>query len=135
MPNPASYILLADDDVDDQELLVDRFLLSNPYAIFKLCKNGEEALQYLLGCTGELPTILMLDYKMPLMTGAEVLRYIQGYDRFKAIRKFVWSTSDHVQYANECIQHGAERYFTKPNSVAELDQVVTYLSTVLETTF
>jgi CheY-like chemotaxis protein len=129
----APYIALADDDDDDQEMLAHHILKSHPGIPFKFFKNGLEVTRYLERCpTPDLPAILILDYKMPMQTGAEVLKILQKDSRYNAIRKVVWSTSGNHQYVSECLQYGAERYFTKPNNIQQLDDIVAQLTEILD---
>lgn len=128
----APYIALADDDADDQQMLAHRILKSHPDITIKLFKDGQEIAHYLQNCPSpELPTLLILDYKMPMYTGADVLKTLQADKRYDGIRKIVWSTSSNKQYAAECLRNGAERYFTKPNSVQQLDEIVGQLEEIL----
>jgi CheY-like chemotaxis protein len=126
------YIALADDDIEDQDMLASRFLKKYPAIIFKFFHNGEQIIRYLEGCpSSELPFILILDYKMPIFTGADVLKILRQDRRYDAIHKIVWSTSGNHQYVSECLQNGAEKYFTKPNDTRELDSIITQLSDIL----
>lgn len=130
----APYIALADDDDDDQEMLTARILKSHPDIPFKFFKNGQEIMRYLEACpTSDLPAIVIVDYKMPIQTGADVLKTLQADNRYKAIRKIVWSTSGNNQFVSECMQFGAERYFTKPNNIHQLDDMVAQLDDILRT--
>jgi CheY-like chemotaxis protein len=128
----APYIALADDDADDQQMLAHSILKSHPDIAIKFFKDGEEIAHYLQNCpSAELPTLLILDYKMPIQTGADVLKTLQADKRYNAMRKIVWSTSSNNQYAAECLRNGAERYFTKPNSIQQLDEIVGQLDEML----
>jgi CheY-like chemotaxis protein len=127
----APYIAFADDDADDQEMLVKRFLKHYPGTPFRFFRDGRELTSYLDTCPdSDLPRLVLLDYKMPIVTGADVLRTLQGDKRYDAIRKVVWSTSGNSQYVAECMQYGAEKYFAKPNNVQELDEIITQLSEI-----
>jgi len=125
----AAYIAFADDDADDQEMLFKRFLKHDPGIRLKLFKDGQELTHYLETCPdSDLPTVVLLDYKMPIVTGANVLRTLQADKRYDAIRKVVWSTSGNNQYVSECIKYGAEKYFAKPNDVRELDEIIAQIA-------
>lgn len=126
------YIALADDDLDDQEILASRILKDHPGILFKFFKDGLEITQFLETCpTSDLPTLLILDYKMPIHSAVDVLRILQADSRYNAIRKVICSTSGNSQYVEECMQYGAEKYFTKPNNIQQLDDIVTQLSAIL----
>jgi CheY-like chemotaxis protein len=123
------YILVADDDPDDQQLFAELFLEQNPNAKIIFVNDGQEALTYLEGCDPDgLPLLIMLDYKMPVLTGADVLIIIEKDTRYQHIPKIVWSTSNRPEYAGRCFQHGAEQYFTKPNDMGEMEKIIGYLS-------
>jgi CheY-like chemotaxis protein len=127
------YIAFADDDADDQEMLAERFLVKHPGTVFKFFANGEEIIRYLEKCPdAELPMVLVLDYKMPLVTGAEVLKMLCENSRYTVIHKIVWSTSGNPQYVSECMHNGAEKYFTKPADMPALDRIVGHLFALLQ---
>lgn len=125
MVRSGPYILLADDDPDDQEMFVERFLRQNPGVHVELVDNGLRALAYLQRCaSGNLPVLMVLDYKMPGLTGAEVLKSIQADDRFRNIGKVVWSTSGHREYVDKCMGYGADDYYIKPCDLAGLYKII-----------
>ncbi len=122
------YILIADDDPEDQELLADRFRNLNPSASIKCMDNGFVTLSWLEDQPeDQLPRIIIIDYKMPGLTGAEVLRVLSE-SRYNSIAKVVWSNSNNKQYIDECMTKGAIKYFVKPSSKKEFDELVTYLN-------
>jgi CheY-like chemotaxis protein len=125
MTTPEPYILVADDDPDDQEMLAERFQRSHPDIRFRWLANGYEVLDYLRSCSNEeLPQLMVIDYKMPGMTGAEVLQCIQHEERFRHIPKVIWSTSDNKEYVDKALNSGADNYFAKPADMASFDRLV-----------
>ncbi|HLZ85975.1 MAG TPA: response regulator [Puia sp.] len=125
------YLLLADDDPDDQELLAHSFLERNPTAEIRYFSDGRDVLTFLNHCpTNELPVVMLLDYKMPIVTGGEVLAAIKDNPRLKEIPKFVWSTSNNTQYSEECLKRGALEYFVKPSDVAHMEEIVACLTRI-----
>src|ERR1700742_4210714 len=93
------YILVADDDPEDQEMLAERFRRRNPSAKVKLLANGYEVLNFLSACAqDELPQLIVTDYKMPGLTGAELILSLQRNTRSHHIPKIVWSTSNNQEY-------------------------------------
>ena len=118
------HILLADDDDEDQELLKEALLAEASHAEITTVWNGEEALSYLANCAEHaLPDIIVLDYKMPIVNGAEFLERLQVERRYASIPKVVWSSSGRQQYVDQCLRHGASLFVTKPNDKAELKNI------------
>jgi CheY-like chemotaxis protein len=115
------YILLADDDGDDQDLLTESILQQRPSALIKTVNNGPQVLAWLDECPDEqLPAMLILDYKMPILNAAQVLDELNANTRYADLPKVVWSTSSNRKHIDECLSKGAWRYFPKPNNVTEL---------------
>ncbi|HWB92478.1 MAG TPA: response regulator [Puia sp.] len=130
MKSAFHYILVAEDDEDDQRLFIKHFAEAAPDASVKFFKDGNEVLSFLEKCPSyQLPKVLLLDYRMPILDGNQVLKIITGNPRYNAIRKFVWSTSDNPDHVSECTAHGAERYFKKPNTLHELAEIIGVIST------
>ena len=114
-------ILLAEDN-EDHVLLTRRAFkqagLVNPLFVVE---NGEEVVAYL---TGEgkfanrteypLPTLLLLDLKMPRKDGFEVLEWIRKQPTLSGLRVVVLTTSDRILDVNRAYQLGANSFLTKP---------------------
>src|SRR5579864_8732821 len=125
MKNRLPYILVADDDPDDREALIQPFIRLNPEARVECAEDGRQLLDFLEKCPlAELPVLILMDYKMPFLTAAEILERLAGDIRFADILKLVWSTSSRREYVDRCVGHGAAQYFTKPNSLQELEKIV-----------
>jgi CheY-like chemotaxis protein len=118
------YILLADDDGDDQDLLTESILQHRPSALVKTVNNGPQVLAWLDECPDEqLPAMLILDYKMPILNAAQVLDELNANSRYAGLPKVVWSTSSNRKHVDECLSKGALGYFPKPNDVTELASI------------
>ena len=127
------YILVADDDPDDQEMLAERFQRVHPAAGVRFMSNGYQVLDYLRNCpTEDLPEVLVVDYKMPGITGAEVLQAIQHEERYRHLPKVVWSTSNNQEYIDRAMNSGADKYFTKPHDMRTFDKMVEFLSQLFQ---
>ena len=119
-----AHILLADDDEEDQELLRDALYVRVPDADVYTVWNGAELVSYLSGCADEkLPDVIVLDYKMPILNGAEVLERLCLDARYAAIPKIVWSSSNQQEYIDRCMKNGATMFLTKPNDTTELRKI------------
>jgi CheY-like chemotaxis protein len=114
-------VLLAEDDIDDQELLADAFSEIDPSIRLISFISGKKILSYLedLG-EKEIPAMIILDYNIPELNGAEILKRLEGNKRYESIVKIVWSTSNSPTYQNACLALGARAYFIKPSNIAGL---------------
>lgn len=131
MPLRPSYILLADDDPDDQEMLTECFLREVPHARFQCVHDGDEALKRLLDCSDdELPSMVILDYQMPGLTAPEVLEALGRDSRYEGIPLVVWSTSGEQCFVDRCLSRGAHHYLVKPCGSQGLDKMTRFLASV-----
>jgi CheY-like chemotaxis protein len=79
MPDPAP-VLVVDDDDDVRETL--GMLLELEGFAVRSAANGREALPWLLGPPGaERPRAVLLDLRMPVMTGWDVIEALRGEGR------------------------------------------------------
>ena len=123
MPD-VSRILIADDDAEDQEMIVEAIRQFHPGALIRLSPNGLVAVNYLENCTPEnLPGLIILDYKMPILSGVDVLKHLSANNTLCSIPVMIWSSSKQDEHVRLCMENGATEYFVKPNSQAELDMV------------
>jgi CheY-like chemotaxis protein len=110
-------ILLADDDAEDSELLEEALIKHDPEAHVERVASGQEAIKYLLShLERKLPCMVILDYKMPGLNGADVLMRIAEDQRLAEIPKVVWSTSSENAHIEACRRAGAIDYFIKPTN-------------------
>ena len=114
-------ILVADDDLDDQEMLEEVFLGIEKDALIHTVSSAREALEYLRNCMPtSLPCLIILDYNMPDLTGAQLTEMIAQNKLYKHIPILVWSTSNSAVYKKECEEKGAKHYFYKPHDYMEV---------------
>ena len=92
---PAKFILFGEDDIDDEDLL--REIIGNIDESFYLLfmDNGRKLLERLNELPdNHLPCLIVLDYNMPELNGAEILKEIRKNSRYASIPKVIWSTSN-----------------------------------------
>ena len=122
------YLLMADDDVEDQAIFSERFRYYFPDGMVHCVCDGQDLLQFLDSCPAEgLPRLVVLDYHMPIMNGLEVLKAMRERPHLATIRVVVWSTSNREKDRQDCMEWGASRYFVKPASLEELDSMIGYI--------
>lgn len=117
-------ILIADDDLEDIELMKHTILSLAPQALVNHVLNGKEVIDLLSGCSdNELPHLMILDYNMPRMTGLEVLSMLNAEKRYSKIIKLILSTSASKIHIKQCLVNGARDYFIKPGNIKELEML------------
>jgi CheY-like chemotaxis protein len=125
---PAKFILCGEDDKDDEELLNEIFSsVDESFSLF-FVNNGRKLVSTLhqLPDSG-LPCLLVLDYNMPELNGAEILKELKQNDRYNSIPKLIWSTSGAEMYKQLCLNLGAADYVIKPSNVNDLQKIVAYM--------
>ena len=121
MGTTEKIILIADDDLDDQELLQEVLVKIEKEAIVRTASSAKETLEFLRKCDhSSLPCLIIIDYNMPDLTGAQLTEIICQSDLYKDIPILVWSTSNSTVYQRECIEKGARHYFYKPHDFMEV---------------
>ena len=126
-----STILLVEDNEDDI-LLLERALrnarLANP---LKVVKDGEEAIKYLSGDSAyadrtrhPFPFLILLDLRLPRLSGFEVLAWIRDQPDFGELIIVVLTNSDHVPDVSKARDLGANSYLVKPVGFEALVEMV-----------
>ena len=111
-------ILLADDNLDDQSFIRDAFSYVNANVLLDVVDDGMELLQHLKTTPeNELPSLIVLDYNMPKLNGAEVLNALLKEPRYKSIPKIMLSTSFYQPHVDNWMKIGADGYLIKPDNV------------------
>ena len=127
------HILLVEDDPRDAEMtlaaLEDHDLANKVFVVH----DGEEALDYLY-CrgkyktrTGGNPIVVLLDNKMPKVSGLEVLKILKTDENLKVIPVVVLTSSLETPDLIEFYKHGVNAYVVKPVVFAELMNAVQQL--------
>jgi CheY-like chemotaxis protein len=130
---PQPYILVADDDPDDLFFFMTKFCLKYPGYRVETFTDGNQVLEFLsVKSDDDLPRMVLLDYKMPLVSGIEVLRTLYADRRFQGLPVAIWTTSERTLEAEECKRFGATGYFVKPNSENELEPIIDEIIHLLE---
>ena len=123
-------ILLAEDDPRDAELTLaalEENHLANDVAVVN---NGEEALDYLYRRgkfkmrAGGNPVVVLLDNKMPKVTGLEVLKSMKADNHLKAIPVVVLTSSRETPDLIEFYKHGVNAYVVKPVDFSDFMKAV-----------
>jgi CheY-like chemotaxis protein len=128
--NPTRHILFGEDDPDEEDFLREIFASLDPGCILTFINNGKKLLATLEKLpVEELPGLIVLDYNMPELNGAEILQELKRNPRYDGIPKIIWSTSGSELYKKLCLESGALEYFIKPSSIKELEKIARHLLT------
>ncbi len=125
---PSRFILLGEDDADDQEMLKEVFTSIDTGFILFFVNNGNEILSALEKLKDDqMPCLIVLDYNMPGLNAADILRELSTNERYKNIPKVVWSTAGSERFRNLCLELGALDYVIKPNNITDLEKIARYM--------
>lgn len=127
-------ILLVEDNPDDEALTLRAFKKNNITDVV-VVRDGVEALDYLHGMgdytgrdTNKLPSVVLLDLKLPRMDGQEVLMNIRADPRTRLLPVVVLTSSNEEQDLIHTYGLGANSYIRKPVDYTEFIEVTNQLS-------
>lgn len=120
-------ILLVEDDPSDEKLALRAFRQCAIANEIEVVRDGAAALAYLFA-TGpyasrdptDLPTVVLLDLKLPLVDGHEVLRAIRGDARTRLLPVVILTTSDRDEDVAKSYGLGANGFVRKPMRFPDL---------------
>ncbi|PJZ52990.1 response regulator [Leptospira adleri] len=123
-------ILYAEDNAQDSELALRSLKKHNLTNQLKLVRDGEEALEYLFA-TGrycerdktQLPSLILLDLKMPKVDGIEVLRKVRNEELTKLIPVVILTSSAEEKDIVESYRLGVNSYVVKPLEFSKFSDV------------
>ena len=116
-------LLVVDDDHDDTAIIKDTIEeVSSKHAVHCLHKS-EKLFDYLDSIKPiDLPSLIILDYNMPIITGVALLKQLKSSPLYKHIPVAVYSNSTFSKHKEECIKAGACVYVSKASTVREIEQ-------------
>ena len=128
-------ILLVEDNPDDVELTLMALKESKILNKVDVTRDGVEALDYLF-CTGSyagrkpasLPELVLLDLKLPKVSGLEVLERLRSDPRTKLIPVVILTSSSEEEDVLKSYRLGANSYVRKPVEFAHFTEAVKNLS-------
>jgi two-component system response regulator len=113
-------ILLVEDNPDDAELTLRALKKARIANTIHVASDGAEALDFLFrtgtyeGYPPHLPRVVLLDLKLPKVSGLEFLRRLKGDDRTKVIPVVVLTSSREESDVVETYRLGVNSYIVKP---------------------
>lgn len=122
-------LLQVEDDPNDVFLLkytLKKAGVTNPIHV---AEDGQEAIDYLKG-TGQfadreahpLPSVILLDLKLPQVMGLEVLKWIRS-QRLESVAVIILSASAEGTDISAAYKLGANAFLTKPSEASKLESI------------
>jgi len=127
-------ILLVEDNLDDVDLTLHALKKNNIRNEIIVAYDGAEALDYLFG-TGKysgrdlssMPTIILLDLKLPKVDGLEVLRRLRANEHTKLLPVVILTSSKEEQDILKGYSLGVNSYVRKPVDFNQFAEAVSHL--------
>lgn len=118
-------LLLVEDDPADAELTLLSLREERLNAEFEVARDGAEALDLIFrqgvyeNHSWDQPCLILLDLKLPRVSGHEVLRALKTDDRTRTIPVVVLTSSNQERDVAECYHLGANSFVQKPADLRE----------------
>ena len=126
------YIIFADDDADDLELITGFFKQYNRNINVLEFRDGKEVLKFLddfaLNAT---PLLIVLDINMPRLNGRETLAAIRQHPKYQYIPVVIYTTSNNTADEDYCRKLGAS-WVSKSSTIEGVKQVAKVLAEFCE---
>jgi two-component system, response regulator len=114
-------VLLVEDNEDDELLTIDALKTAGIASEVAVARDGAEALDFVFGSgdysmrrAASLPSVVILDLRLPKIPGLEVLRRIRANDRTRRLPVVVLTSSDEEADLKASYANGANSYVRKP---------------------
>ena len=127
--------LIVDDDLDDAKLTKRAIEALRPIFPVRMVHSGKDLLAYLENkgsysdlSANPIPSLVLLDLKMPEMDGFEVLKWVKREPKHAYIPVVVVSALEDVHHLKRAYSLYASSYLFKPINVESVRSVVSSLN-------
>ncbi|MBW4658444.1 MAG: response regulator [Drouetiella hepatica Uher 2000/2452] len=119
-------ILLVEDNPDDERLTIRALQRGKIVNEILVARNGEEALDLVFSLE-PLPSVVLLDLKLPKIDGLEVLRQIRANERTRLLPVVILTSSSEDRDIVDSYSLGANSYVRKPVEIDPFTEAVRQL--------
>ncbi|MGI8893002.1 MAG: response regulator [Bacteroidia bacterium] len=125
----ALKLLLIEDDPGNIKLVEEAVTANSPDHELIVTNYGEEALDFLENDIGKKgrPDVILLDLKLPRMTGIEFLEEIKNNDNFSSIPVIVLTNSDDPEVMKQVNTYPSTSYIIKPSGYTEYLELINFI--------
>ncbi|UCD90798.1 MAG: response regulator [Desulfobacterales bacterium] len=127
-------ILLVEDNPDDELLAIRALKKNNIMNEVVVARDGAEALDYLFATgayegrdTSVMPQVILLDLKLPKVSGLEVLKRLRDDDRTRLLPVVILTSSREERDLKESYRLGANSYIRKPVDFTQFSEAIRQL--------
>lgn len=136
MQTGARLLLVAEDDPEDRLLIQDALEACGHPSVLRFVEDGEELLLYLhrrgryrSARQAPVPSLVLLDLRMPRKDGLEALTEVRSDPRFRRLPVVVLTTSSAEEDIASSYERGANSYVVKPTSFEGWTEAMRLLTT------
>jgi len=127
-------ILLVEDNPDDEELTIRALRQAKIANEIIVARDGSEALDFMFGKgkyegrdLGLMPAVILLDLKLPKLSGLDVLQHLRADARSKLVPVVVLTSSSEEEDMLRSYRSGANSYVRKPVEFGSFANAVSQL--------
>lgn len=126
-------ILLIEDNARDEELTIRALRKQNITNEIHVARDGAQAIDYIFGggkpsmSTDGVPKLILLDLKLPKVSGLEILKRLKSDPKTKVIPVVVLTSSREESDLIESYKLGVNGYVVKPVDFAQFSEAVRQL--------
>lgn len=114
-------ILVVEDNPDDEELTLRALRQGKVANEIAVTRDGAEALEFMFGTgryagrdSSRIPAVILLDLKLPKLSGLEVLQRLRADERTKLVPVVILTSSSEDEDMLRSYESGANSYVRKP---------------------
>ena len=129
-------ILLVEDSPDDEELTTRALRQAKIANDIVVAHDGAEAVEFLFGegahagrDLSRMPAVILLDLKLPKLSGFEVLHRLRADPRTRLIPTVILTSSSEEEDMLKSYEFGANSYVRKPVDFSQFASAVSQLGT------